>query len=712
MATYFRLFDAGEQWLDANGDPYSGGKLYLDDAGTSTNRTSYKDDAGASAHTNPIVLDSAGRIAAGKNAYVLSGNVKITLDTSADVNVFTQDDYVPSGDIASTYDEWIASTLTPTFASTTTFTLVGDGTALYTFGRRIKIQQTSGTEYGYIVSSSFSSPTMTVTVALDSSAVVDSGIAVVSYGLQTAEPDGSAPVGNVTRFGTTQLNAAVTVGVNDAGHDVKFFGDTASAHLIWDASVDDLKLVGAAGLTVAGNSVLNTLDVNSTLDVGGAVDIDGAVDMATTALVTGVLTTTATQVATGGITSGSDIVSDTDSTDDLGTTSVRWANLFVDGITATDQITATGFTGTLDGILGSGSAAAATATTLNTSGAVNLNLTTDSTSSTSGALIVDGGVGIAKKLFVGTDLDVDGTANLDVVDIDGAVDMASTLAVADDLSLTSDAAVVNFGVNSDVTLTHVHDSGLTLKNTSTADDTPLVLLLQTGETDIAADDVLGKIQFQAPDEGTGTDAILIAAEIAAVSEGDFAADNNATKLSFKTGASEAATEKMSISSGGNVTIADGNLVVAAGHGIDFSANTHVAGMSSELFDSYEEGTFTCTLTGGNSNPDTAVTATGIYTKAGRFVQIQVYFSNKDTTGADGGIGFSGLPFTNAGGHSPSPLATYAGTAASAPGMQAWVLGGTTTMQAQTNANGAAWVANTHNAGAGRYFAINAGYQAS
>ena len=92
--------------------------------------------------------------------------------------------------------------------------------------------------------------------------------------------------------------------------------------------------------------------------------------MATTALVTGVLTTTATQVATGGITSGSNIVSDTDSTDDLGTTSVRWANLFVDAITATDQITATGFTGTLDGILGSGAAAAASVTTLGASGLV------------------------------------------------------------------------------------------------------------------------------------------------------------------------------------------------------------------------------------------------------------------------------------------------------------------------------------------------------
>jgi DUF2075 family protein len=190
-------------------------------------------------------------------------------------------------------------------------------------------------------------------------------------------------------------------------------------------------------VTAAGTSVFASLDISGDVDVDGTtnldvVDIDGAVNMATTALVTGVLTTTATQVATGGITSGSNIVSDTDSTDDLGTTSVRWANLFVDGITATDQITATGFTGTLDGILGSGAAAAATVTTLDTSGAVNLNLVTDSSSSTSGALIVDGGVGIAKKLYVGTDLDVDGTTNLDVVDIDGAVQADGTVTVGVD----------------------------------------------------------------------------------------------------------------------------------------------------------------------------------------------------------------------------------------------------------------------------------------
>ena len=63
---------------------------------------------------------------------------------------------------------------------------------------------------------------------------------------------------------------------------------------------------------------------------------------------------------------------------------------------------------------------------------------------------------------------------------------------------------------------------------------------------MAANDVIGAIRFQAPDEGTGTDAILTAAAIEAVAEGDFSASSNATKISFKCGNSEAATEKAKI----------------------------------------------------------------------------------------------------------------------------------------------------------------------
>ena len=130
--------------------------------------------------------------------------------------------------------------------------------------------------------------------------------------------------------------------------------------------------------------------------------------------------------------------------------------------------------------------------------------------------------------------------------------------VSDDLGLVSDSAKLTFGANSEVVVEHVHNVGLTLKHTATADDKPIALTLQTGETDIAADDVLGKIAFQAPDEGTGTDAILVAAEIAAISEGDFSSSSNATSLHFRTGSSAAAADRLILTSAGHLTpAADG-----------------------------------------------------------------------------------------------------------------------------------------------------------
>ena len=111
------------------------------------------------------------------------------------------------------------------------------------------------------------------------------------------------------------------------------------------------------------------------------------------------------------------------------------------------------------------------------------------------------------------------------------------------------------------------DGGVTIKSTGTGDNKPTLLTLQTSEADIAANDVLGKIQFQAPDEGTGTDAILVSAAIQARSEGDFAADANATAIDFMVGASEAAATKMSLSSTGVLTAVE----------LDISGNVDVDG---------------------------------------------------------------------------------------------------------------------------------------
>ena len=135
---------------------------------------------------------------------------------------------------------------------------------------------------------------------------------------------------------------------------------------------------------------------------------------------------------------------------------------------------------------------------------------------------------------------------------DGAA-LGSTSAEWSDLYL-ADSSVIYFGNDQDVTVTHDPDDGLFLKSTATADDNPFLLTLQTGETDMAADDVIGKIAFQAPDEGTGTDAILVSAAIQARAEGDHSSSSNATSLDFMTGASEAAAKKMSVTSGGDINV--------------------------------------------------------------------------------------------------------------------------------------------------------------
>ena len=47
--------------------------------------------------------------------------------------------------------------------------------------------------------------------------------------------------------GNTQIDGSVTIGVDDTGYDVKFFGDTASAYSMWDASEDRYTLANPTG---------------------------------------------------------------------------------------------------------------------------------------------------------------------------------------------------------------------------------------------------------------------------------------------------------------------------------------------------------------------------------------------------------------------------------------------------------------------------------
>ena len=177
------------------------------------------------------------------------------------------------------------------------------------------------------------------------------------------------------------------------------------------------------------------------------------------------------------------------------------------------------------------------ATTGTFSGVLKTDSTTAATSTTDGSLQTDGGLSVVLDAVIG-----------------------------DDIIMLSDGAVIHFGTNSEVTMTHVHNVGLTITHTGTGDNLPVVLQLKSEEDAIVANEVIASLEFAAGDSD-GTDGATVAAGIHAIAEDTFSASANATKLVFTTGVSEtaasSATAKMTLSSAGLLTIAD-DLVIKDG----------------------------------------------------------------------------------------------------------------------------------------------------
>lgn len=72
----------------------------------------------------------------------------------------------------------------------------------------------------------------------------------------TAADDLTLTGGPIALVGATNITGAVTVGVDDTGHDVTFYGATASSNLLWDESADALEFAGVARLDLSGATVL------------------------------------------------------------------------------------------------------------------------------------------------------------------------------------------------------------------------------------------------------------------------------------------------------------------------------------------------------------------------------------------------------------------------------------------------------------------------
>ena len=82
------------QFFDNNGNVLSGGKLFSYAAGTTTPATTYTNSLGTTAHTNPIVLDAAGRVPSGEIWLTDGAIYKFVLQTSTNVLIATYDNIV------------------------------------------------------------------------------------------------------------------------------------------------------------------------------------------------------------------------------------------------------------------------------------------------------------------------------------------------------------------------------------------------------------------------------------------------------------------------------------------------------------------------------------------------------------------------------------------------------------------------------------------
>ena len=122
------------------------------------------------------------------------------------------------------------------------------------------------------------------------------------------------------------------------------------------------------------------------------------------------------------------------------------------------------------------------------------------------------------------------------------------------------------------------------------------------------------------------------------------------RIDFKTGG----TDRLQVqsTSGNNVVIADGltltdgDITVANGHGINFAATSDASGMASELLDDYEEGSWTPAWSQGITSPTYSVQH-GRYTKTGNVCTAYLYLTITNGTDGSAVAAISGLPFTSA-----------------------------------------------------------------
>jgi hypothetical protein len=152
---------------------------------------------------------------------------------------------------------------------------------------------------------------------------------------------------------------------------------------------------------------------------------------------------------------------------------------------------------------------------------------------------------------------------------------------------------------------------------------------------------VNKVAITAP--ATGATLTIVEGKTLTASNSLTLAGTDATTMTFPTTSATVARTDAANSFTGDQTLTTGNLIVSDGKGIDFSVDPSAAGMTSELLDDYEEGTFTPSFAGLTIGDGSVF---GRYTKTGRMVNVEFGFIYGSTSSISGSIGdITGLPFT-------------------------------------------------------------------
>lgn len=202
------------QFIPGGNTPASGALLFCYSVGTTAKQNTYTDASASTARTNPIVLDSGGNVPGNGEVWIAS-SAKFVLAPSNDTDppsspYWTRDGLPGLNNVTSgIFSEWVQGS-TATFVGVTAFSVVGDQTALYTLGRRIKATVTGGDRFGIVSSAALSGGSTAVGITIDSS-TLNSGLSNLWYGLLST-PNGSVPWTVETSSGINILGSTNALG--------------------------------------------------------------------------------------------------------------------------------------------------------------------------------------------------------------------------------------------------------------------------------------------------------------------------------------------------------------------------------------------------------------------------------------------------------------------------------------------------------------------